>query len=322
MDVSPNKIIQASKILSGLLFDPEFEVDKLELERKVILNEIAEAADNPHDKVAETFIKCLYKKHPIRNPTLGTKKTVKRLGIEELKETHRKQYVPENMVVLLTGKFTQQDVDTILANFENKVNQSHIQKKQHIFNEGPPTKRSTVKRSGLGQAYLCFGLRTPPAKNPDAVALDLLNGVLGLGESSRLFVELREKRALTYDFNSMNISGLDHGFFTVACAVQTKSLQLTEQIIWEELEKLALTPVGEEELEKSKNVIVGDILRAMDNPHELPRLMTDTDVVYADENGLADYVEKLVALSSKEIQTTAQRYFQEENYATATLIPK
>ena len=99
----------------------------------------------------------------------------------------------------------------------------------------------------------------PPAKNPDAVALDLLNGVLGLGESSRLFVELREKRALTYDFSSMNISGLDHGFFTVACAVQAKSLQLTEQIIRVELEKLVSTPVNEAELEKSKNVIVGDI---------------------------------------------------------------
>lgn len=322
MDVSPNKIVEASKILSGLLFDPEFEADKLELERKVILNEITEIADNPHDKVAETLIKCLYKKHPIRNPTLGTKATVKRLGLEKLEQAHKSQYVPENMVVLLTGKFSKQDVDAILADFKNMPNQNHLHKAQHEFNEGPPTKRSTTKRSGLGQAYLCFGLRTPPAKNPDAVALDLLNGVLGLGESSRLFVELREKRALTYDFNSMNISGLDHGFFTVACAVQAKSLQLTEQIISGELEKLASTPVGEAELEKSKNVIFGDILRAMDNPHELPRLMTDTEVVYADEKGLSRYIKKLVTLSPKEVQATAQRYFQKENYSTATLIPK
>ncbi len=65
--------MKPQKILSGLIFDEEFEADKLELERRVILNEIAEAADNPHDKIAETLIKCLFKKHPIRNPVLGLK---------------------------------------------------------------------------------------------------------------------------------------------------------------------------------------------------------------------------------------------------------
>jgi len=322
MDVSPRKIVEASKILAGLIFDGDFEADKVELERRVILNEIAEAADNPHDKVAETLIKCIYKKHPIRNPVLGTKATVKLFGLPELQEAHRCHYAPQNMVVVLTGKFSDQDVEAMLADFKDQPNHTQINKTQREIKEGAPTKRSTIKRSGLGQAYLCFGLRTPPAKNPDAVALDLINGVLGLGESSRLFVELREKRALTYDFNSMNISGLDHGFFVVACAVQTKSLQVTEHIIRGELEKLASTPVGEAELEKSKNVVVGDILRAMDNPHELPRLITDTEIVYADENGLDNYVEKLVALSPKKVQDTAKRYFKAENYATATLIPK
>ncbi len=322
MDVSPNKIVEASKILSGLLFDDDFESNEIELERKVILNEIAEAADSPHDKVAETLIKCLYKKHPIKNPVLGTKTTIKHLGLPELEEAHRCQYIPRNMVVLFTGKFSDQDVEAVLADFRDRPNQTLMQKTQRVVNEGAPTKRANVKRSGLGQAYLCFGLRAPPARNPDAINLDLLNSVLGLGESSRLFVELREKRALTYDFNSMNISGLDHGFFTVACAVQTKALQLTEQIIRSELEKLASTPVSKAELEKSKNVVVGDILRAMDNPQELPRLMIDTEIVYEDENALSGYVENLVALSATEIQATAQRYFQEKNYATATLVPK
>jgi len=322
LNVFPDKIADASRILAGLLFDSEFESEKFELERKVIFNEIAEAADSPHDKIAETLIKCLFKKHPIRNPVLGTKKTVKQLAIKDLKSAHSGYYTPKNMVVILTGKFAKKDLEAVLDDFQSEENQNLPQKRETEIEAGKPKKQAKLTRSGINQSYLCFGLRTPPAKNPDAVTLDLINGVLGLGESSRLFVELREKRALTYDFNSMNISGLDHGFFTIACAVQPKHLQLTQSLIKGELWKITNNLVTADELEKSKNVVVGDIMRAMDNPHELPRLMTDTEIVYASQNGLAEYVNKLKLLRAQDLLLTASKYFQEENYSTVTLSPK
>jgi predicted Zn-dependent peptidase len=294
----------------------------MELERKVILNEIAEAADNPHDKLAETLIKCLFKKHPIRNPVLGTKLTVKHLELAELDEAHQNWYAPQNMVVVLTGKYSQSDVGAVLADFQDRQNCTQTVKNTRAIEETKPKKQATITRSGISQAYLCFGLRTPPAKDPDATTLDLINGVLGLGESSRLFVELREKRALTYDFNSMNLSGLDHGFFTVACAVKAKFLHQTQEIIKGELEKIKSAPVSEGELEKSKNVIAGDIFRAMDDPHELPRLMTDTEIVYGNEKGLSDYVTKLKGLKPQDVLVTSNKFFQEDNYSTAILTPK
>jgi len=322
IDVFPDRIADASRILAGLLFDSEFEDEKGELERKVIFNEIAEAADSPHDKIAETLIKCLFKKHPIRNPVLGTKKTVKQLTIKDLKSAHSRYYTPKNMIVTLTGKFTKKDLEAVLFDFQSVEKQNLPQKREPEIEEGKPKKQAKLTRSGINQAYLCFGLRTPPAKDPDAVTLDLINAVLGLGESSRLFVELREKRALTYDFNSMNISGLDHGFFTIACAVQPKHLQLAQSIIKKELWKIANNLVTADELEKSKNVVVGDIMRAMDNPHELPRLITDTEIVYGNQEGLSDYVCNLKKLTSQDILVTASKYFKEENYSTVTLAPK
>src|SRR5512139_1706581 len=122
LDVFPDRIADASRILAGLLFDSEFEADKFELERKVIFNEIAESADSPHDKIAETLIKCLFKKHPIRNPVLGTKKTVKQLTIKDLKSAHNGYYTPKNMVVIITGKFAKTDLEAALAGFQSVEN--------------------------------------------------------------------------------------------------------------------------------------------------------------------------------------------------------
>ena len=108
--------------------------------------------------------------------------------------------------------------------------------------ESKPKKEVTIKKSGLTQAYISFGLKTAPAKDIDTPSLDLIESLLGMGESSRLFVELREKRALTYDFDAMNVSGLDYGYFSVNCPVETKSLDLTQTLIRDELQKIKNHP--------------------------------------------------------------------------------
>jgi predicted Zn-dependent peptidase len=322
VDIFSGKIAQASKILSRLLYDMSFEREKLELERKVILNEIAEADDNPRDKVTETLLKCLFKHHPVRNPVLGSKKTVNQLTLGDIEKAHQNYYTPQHMILILTGNFSTNDAKTVLQDFQNRIN-SNSQPKQNNKNEkNTPKKTAIIERPGITQAYLSFGFQTPPAKNPDVPTLDLIDAVLGIGESSRLFVELREKRALTYDFKSINMSGLDYGYFSVDCAVKTKALSQTQAIIRKELTKLKTHPVSQSELVKSKNLILGSIYRAIDNPRELPRILANMEIHFENEKALLDYINKIDEISEPNITEAANKYFQEENYSTVTLIPK
>lgn len=322
VDIFSGKIAQASKILSGLLFDTAFEKDKFELERKVIINEIAEASDNPRDRVAETLLKCLFKHHPVRNPVLGSKKTVKELTLNDIKEAHQTYYTPHRMILILTGNFSSNDADIVLQNFRSRKN-SHSQPNQSDRKEEcKPKQATTIERAGITQAYLSFGLRTPPAKDPDVPTLDLIDAVLGIGESSRLFVELREKRALTYDFKSINMSGLDYGYFSVDCAIKTKAINQVQSIIQEELTKLKSYPVDQNELTKSKNLILGSIYRSIDNPRELPRILANMEIHFENEKALLDYTSKVDSVSEQDIIRVANKYFQEESYSTVTLIPK
>ena len=69
-------------------------------------------------------------------------------------------------------------------------------------------------------------------------------------------------------------------------------------------------------------MILGALFRAFDDPHELPRIMTDTEIMFGTENALIDYTNKLRALTTQDIVATANKYFQEENYSTAILTPK
>ena len=177
MDVLSGKIVEASKILSGLLFDATFEKDKLDLERKVILNEIAEAHHDPQDLIRETLTKCLFKYHPLRNPILGLKKTINQFTIASIEKTHQNYYVPQNMVIILTGNFSTKDKETVLQDFQNREHNDKVSRRNRVFEKSKPKKEATIKKPGLTQAYLSFGFRTAPARNIDTPALDLIESL-------------------------------------------------------------------------------------------------------------------------------------------------
>jgi len=322
IDIFSGKIAQASKILSRLLFDTTFEDEKMNLESKVIFNEIAEAADNPRDKAAETLIKCLFKNHPVRNPVLGSKKTVKQLTLKDIERAHQQHYTPQNMILIITGKFSAIDAEAAIGEFQNQTNANLNPKQINNIEKGVPKKASIIQRAGITQAYLSFGLKTPHVKNPDVPTLDLIDAILGIGESSRLFVELREKRALTYDFKSINMSGLDYGYFSVDCAVKTKAVSETQAIIRKELHKLKIDGVNQAELAKSKNLILGGIYRSIDSPRELPRILANMEIHFENENALVDYTTIINTISAQDIIEVAKKYFEEENYSSVTVLPK
>ena len=201
------------------------------------------------------------------------------------------------MILVLTGRFSEKDAEKVLSHFTGRENGASPQESTRPGEQSKPAKLAVIEKAGVAQAYLCFGLRTVPAKHSDTPALDLINSVLGMGESSRLFRELREKRALTYDFSSINASGLDYGYFSINLAVKAASLNQTQSIIHGEWEKLKAAPVGDEELEKSKNLVLGDIFRAMDSFSDLPRILADMEIYFEDQNALTTYIQKIQALT-------------------------
>jgi len=322
VNIFPEKLAEASKVLSGLLFDSSFDKEKLEIERKVILNEIADIADDPTSKIDETLAKCLFKSHPIRRPISGTKQTVSQTTLNQLEGTHRSRYAPQNMIIILTGSFSDEDVEKALRNFQDKENKNIILKKPHEIEKTKPKKGAKIEKMGIAQAYLTIGARTVPSKDNATSALDLLSVILGIGESSRLFVELREKRALTYDVGSTHISGLDFGYFAIDCSVKPKSLEQTEKLIRKELEKIKTEKVTEIELNKAKNQTLASLYRDFDSPTELPRLIAEVEIQYKNENALLEYTKKIQTTTNQDLIEAANQYLQNNNYSIVTLTSK
>jgi predicted Zn-dependent peptidase len=170
VSVFPQKIVDASRVLSGLLFDDCFEQEKLELERKVILNEIAEVEDAPWETLSETLTKSLFKKHPVRFPVLGERKTVNQISLNDIQQAHNQKYAPKNMILVLTGCFTEEDTLAVAENFASSDCDCAVLRSKNPAETAKPSKELLVEKAGMSQAYVGLGFRTAPVAHEDSPA--------------------------------------------------------------------------------------------------------------------------------------------------------
>lgn len=322
-DVLPEKSCETAKILFRLLFDSQFTQENFVKEQKIILHEIAEAKDNPWVQIDEMLTQCLYKRHPVRNPVAGYTKTVRGLTLEDIEQTHLTHYVPSNIVLALTGQFTSNHSEDIFKTFGDAENRGGlVVNSQSSIESDLPKDGVTRQRAGLSQAYLSVGARTVAGKHPDIPALELINIIMGGGASSRLFIEMREKRALAYNILSSQECGVDYGYFHIDCAVKTKNVDKAVSLLFSELQKIQTEEVSELELSKAKDMILGAIYREVDNPVNLPETLASMEMLFNSETSLVDYINKLKAVTAKDIAETASKYFHENNYSVVVLTPK
>ncbi|MDR0373192.1 MAG: insulinase family protein [Nitrososphaerota archaeon] len=321
VDVLPEKLLATSRILSNLFFDESFEKPKFEMEQKIILNELAEVADAPNVKVEELLLENLFKHHPIRRPVGGYPKIVKKLTLDQLKQEHKANYVPQNMRLILSGKINRKTLDNIFRDFSSKEETKKSAVNRVITERGKPKSFVMEEKAGIMQSYLSIGAKTINSMHKDGPVLDLIGTLLGGGTSSRLFIELREKHAVTYDVNAAHCKGLDFGYLSVNCAVNTRKATKAQKLILEELEKLRSSLVPLVELERAKQIMRGGVLRGMDDAQDTLEIISYMEAQFGSEFALKEYMAKIQAVTSQDIQKAATQYLNEDNLGIAVLKP-
>jgi len=320
-DVLPAKLARAAEILSTLVCNDAFQDGQFRSEQKIILQELAEAADDPNQQVNEMLLKNLFKNHPVRRPVGGNPKTVRCLSLAELTKIYLEHYVPKNLIVILTGNYSEEDARDVLQSFSQIQRKPSPEKQMRNAEVATPKRTTTKRKAGLVQSYLSVGARTTRAKSIDVAALDVLNVVLGVGASSRLFIELREKRALAYSVSSSQTDGLDFGFFTVDCATNQKQTKQATSVILKEFARLRNENVPEAELNKGKDMILSNIFRAVDNLEACPEILAFMEIQFGNENALAQYAQRVRAVTADQVRAVAERYLSEGSLSTAVLNP-
>lgn len=255
----------AANVLHDVIFSPALRSNDLQLEKNVILEEIAMVEDTPDDLVFEIHNEELWGDNGYGYQILGTRETVESLTSDDLIKLHRSHYVPENIVVVGTGAISHAQLVDNLA--ENGWAAAPGGGRARIVDPVPPPVISPVyshfDREGA-QTHIVLGTRLFSCKDGRRDTHSLISTVLGGGMSSRLFQRIREELGLAYSIYTFSSLYARDGMHGIYVGTGPDTANDAVKAILDELHKISEFGLTSDELESGKRQLKGQITLSLE----------------------------------------------------------
>jgi predicted Zn-dependent peptidase len=278
---------------------PVMDPAELEKERHVILEELAAVEDSPAELAGILSDETLWPEQPLGRNVGGTPESVERLPVTAVNRYLKTQYVPSNMVLVVAGNIRHEEM---VENASYWLGPMPEQVPGMWFpaveRNGAP--RIAVRQKATEQAHLCIAYPSVPLDHPDRYAVDLLSTVLGEGMSSRLFLELREERALVYDVHSYPSEFRDAGSFTIYAGCDPENARVTVEVALYETARL-LESMPDSELEKGKQMARGRIQLRMEDTRSVAGWLGSQELLLGEILTVDEVVERIDAVTRDDI---------------------
>jgi len=307
------------EVLSDMIINPIFPADELEKEKKVVIEEIKMYNDSPDDFVYEQFISQIFDKHPLGRPILGYEETITEYSREKLYAYMSKFYSPNNMIVSVAGNVNHEEiVEIIKKQFGHLKAVADFPKTDEIpvF-----TKDRVVLRKEIEQTHLVIGRRALSSNSDDRFKFLLMNMILGVGFSSRLYQNIREKYGYCYSINTINQSFYDTGSFAVAAGTDEEYVDHLRELIFAEFKKMAETPVSFEELDSAKAKLNGMLLMGQESLNNRMNRMAKSEMYYGRYISLDEIEQNINKVTEDDIQSFCQDFLNPDFYSETVLLP-
>ncbi len=306
-------------LLFDMLRNSLYEPDSIEKERQVIFEELAMINDYPSYKVEALIDEMLYPGHPLGRDIGGTRESVGGITREMMLDYVSAYYSPDNIVVSVAGNVSHDDVvaqvDRLSAGWQPGTRDEWTS-----FNGVQYEPQSHVEYRRTEQAHLSVALPGVSLTHPQRYALDLMSVALGEGMSSRLFVEVREKRGLAYDVHSDVSHFSDTGALIVSAGVDPKRVYDAVQTILEQVSILR-EGVPEDELEKVKRLSAGRLMLRMEDTRAVAIWMGQSEMLLGKIADVDDVIEQVNAVTTDEILQLANEVLLTERLNIAVVGP-
>jgi len=295
----------AVDVLADLVRHPLLRPKEIEKERRVVIEELAMVADSPNQQVDLLLDETLWPDQPLGRDVAGTPESVMGLTRSSTLKYLRQQYVPNNVVVAAAGALTHDalihNVAAAFGDWERGVPQGWF---PAVDGQRGPQAASLYKATE--QAHIEIALRGLTLQHPDRYVLSLLSVVLGEGMSSRLALELRERRGLCYDVHSYPVYFQDAGALTVYAGVDPANADEALTAIMVELARLRTRRVGEEELERAKELMKGRLLLRMEDTRAVSDWLGGQELLIGRVRTVDEITRGIDAITSDDIRRVAR----------------
>lgn len=297
----------ALDLIVDMMRCPLFDAEEFEKERKVIIEELASVADSPSQQCEVLLDSLVWPDQPLGWDVGGTEHTVSAIPRDEAVTYLTRQYVPNNTVISVAGDVVHSEVlkavEVVTAGW---LSGSPASWYPAVNGQNQPRVGVIYKKSE--QAHISLAMRGVSSTHPDRYALSLLSVVLGEGMSSRLFLELREKRGLVYDVHSYVTNYLDSGSFTVYAGVDPEDGLEALKVLVDQLSELR-AGIPDAELRKAKEVFKGRLLLRMEDTRSVGSWIGAQELLWGTVKTPEQIVKAIDAVTCDDLQRVAESLF-------------
>ena len=312
---------EAADVIADLVFRPVIRSEDLKLERKVVLEEISMVDDTPDDLVFELHNEQLWGEHPYGYSILGTRETVSKLGVRELKALHESAYTPNNIVVAAAGNLEHDAmVDALQRTGWGDPRPRDLAALQTVAPNGAPPTVTHVEREGA-QTHTVLGSVTVPYTDPRRYPIVLVGVMLGGGMSSRLFQRVREELGLAYSVYGFQSFHADTGSHGVYVGTAPATAKLAVEAINEELARVAREGLPAEELVSAKSQLKGQLTLSLESPSSRMYRAAGTELYGEQYRTLDETLALIDAITQDEVAAVSAEFFAPERQTILSLGP-
>ncbi|WP_454440014.1 M16 family metallopeptidase [Tsukamurella paurometabola] len=289
-------------VLGGLCRPADVEV-----EREVVLEELAMRDDDPEDLVNEAATAALFGGHPLGRPVLGTEESVSSMTAARLRGFHRRRYTPERMVLAVAGNVSHARVVALARKaFEGRLDgAAESAPVRSGIRRLPSAPSLTVLGREGEQSHLVAGTRAYGRFHPDRWALSVLNTAIGGGLSSRLFQEIREQRGLAYTVYSAVDTFADTGAFSVYAGCSPERLGEVAAVARAVLEDVRDNGLTSDELARAKGSLRGGLVLGLEDAQSRMHRIGRSEINYQNQRTVTRTLARIDRVSANDVNRVA-----------------
>jgi len=309
-------------VLADAVQNSTFDPDELAKETEVVVEEIRRGLDSPERVLSQALFSAAYREHPYRLPVIGTAESVRSFTRPQLLDFLRRWYVPNNMTFVAVGDFEpgemRRRIETAFAGAAPNRNLDHARAAE----PDPIAPRAVVERARFEQTLLGMGYLITGISDTDTAYVDLLSSVLGGGDSSRLYREVKDRQELVYSISAASYTPLDRGLFFVDAELEPDRVEEAVAAIGREIERLATFGPSIAELERARVNFLASTVHERETMEGQARKLGYWEVIGDGVESEAEYLERIRNATPDDLRRVAARYLRPERATLSVLLPE
>ncbi len=293
----------------------------VESERGVVASERTTGLENSNFRTLQEEMKGVaFHAHPYSWPVIGHESDIKAWTLKDLQQYHKTYYAPNNAVMVVTGDVKLAEVKKLAEQYFAPIpSQPKPEAVRTVEPEQKGERRVYVQKASVTSPNLLLGFHIPASSSPDYYALDLLNSILGEGNSSRLYQGLVDKELALDVFSYLPMSFDPNLFYLMAVANPGVTAAELETALIGVINKVAKAGVSQAELDKAKNQKLMRFYREMETINGKADIIGTYELYFGSYQKLFDAPKNYQQVTPADIQRVAQTYLKKSNRTVAVL---